>query len=161
MARRRTAKSGGGVKAVAVNRKARYEYHLLERFEAGIALLGSEVKSIRDGKVNITDSYALIRNGQADLMKMHISPYSAATHFNHEPERARRLLLHKREIAKLYRETTLKGRTIVPTRVYLKRGLVKVEIALASGKAQHDKREAIKRRAADRSINEELRRYDP
>ncbi|MDE0022715.1 MAG: SsrA-binding protein SmpB [Candidatus Poribacteria bacterium] len=158
---RRNAKGGGGVKVVAVNRKARYEYHLSDRFEAGIALLGSEVKSIREGKVNLTDSYALIRNGQADLMKMHVSPYGAATHINHEPERPRRLLLHKREIAKLSRETTLKGRTIVPTRVYFKRGLVKVEIALASGKAQYDKREAIKRRMEDRAMNEELKRYDP
>lgn len=156
----RSAKGGGGVKVVAVNRKARYEYHLSDRLEAGIALFGSEVKSIREGKVNLTDSYALIRNGQADLLKMHVSPYGAATHFNHEPERPRRLLLHKREIAKLYRETTQKGRTIVPTRVYLKRGLVKVEIALAAGKAQYDKRETIKKRMENRSMNEELRRFD-
>ena len=158
---RRKPESGGGIKVIARNRKARYEYHLSDHIEAGISLLGSEVKSIRQGNVDLSESYVRILDGQADLLKMDVAVYAAATHENHEPKRPRRLLLHRREIYRLSRKAGQRGRTIVPTLLYLKRGMVKVEIALGTGKAQYDKREAIKKRDERRSRNEEMKRFDP
>ena len=141
-------------KTIVVNRKARHDYHLSDPVEAGIALLGTEVKSLRQGSVNVTDSYVRIDNGQAFVYKLHISPYEYGTHGNHEPERPRRLLLHRREITKLRRQVDQKGFTLVPTRIYLKRGRIKIEVSLARGKAEHDKRRQIDERDADRKIRD-------
>ena len=141
-------------KTIVVNRKARHDYHLSDPVEAGIALLGTEVKSLRKGSVNVTDSYVRIDNGQAFVYKLHISPYEYGTHGNHEPERPRRLLLHRREITKLRRQVDQKGFTLVPTRIYLKRGRIKIEVSLARGKAEHDKRRQIDERDADRKIRD-------
>lgn len=139
------------VKVVATNRKARFEYFLLEEFEAGLALQGSEIKSVRAGQVSLSDAYVHIENGrEAWLMDAHIAPYAQANRFNHDPKRPRRLLLHRREIRALWNAVRQKGMTIVPTRLYLKDGLAKLEIALARGKKLHDKRETIARRDAER-----------
>jgi SsrA-binding protein len=145
-------KSEESVKVVAVNRKASHDYELLERFEAGLALLGSEVKSARDGKVNLKDSYAAARDGELFLLGAHISPYSHGTHENHEPERARKLLLHKREIRRLIGKITERGLTLIPTRMYFKDGRLKVEVALARGKRQYDRRAAARERDIQRDI---------
>lgn len=146
------------VKVVATNRKAGFEYFLLEKYEAGIALQGSEIKSIRAGQVSIQESYVDIENGeQAYLVEAHIAPYEQANRFNHDPRRKRRLLLHKKEIRKLWDNLRMKGMTIVPTRVYLKDGRAKVEIALAKGKKAYDKRAAIAKRDEARSAERETR----
>ncbi len=147
------------IKIVSDNRKARHDYHLLERFEAGIALLGTEVKAARNGKVQLRDSYAEIVGGEAWLVNVHISQYSHATMFNHEPERRRKLLLHRREIDKLLIKTRDKGLTLIPTKVYLKDGKIKCELALARGKKQHDKREAIKNREREAEARAAMRRH--
>jgi len=139
------------VKVVATNRKAGFEYFLLERFEAGLSLQGSEIKSIRAGQMSIVESYVDIENGQnAFLVEAHIAPYEQANRFNHDPKRKRRLLLHKKQIRELWDAVRLKGMTIVPTRVYLKDGRAKIEIALARGKKLYDKRETIAKRDAER-----------
>lgn len=144
------------VKVVATNRKAGFEYFLLEKYEAGIALQGSEIKSIRAGQVSIQEAYVDIENGeQAYLVEAHIAPYEQANRFNHDPRRKRRLLLHKKEIRKLWDNVRMKGMTIVPTRVYLKDGRAKVEIALAKGKKAYDKRAAIAKRDEARSAERE------
>ena len=150
-------KSATPSKKIVENRKARRNYHLFDRYEAGIALQGAEVKSLRAGKVEMGESYARIEDGEVFLLDMHISPYDNASHDNHEPKRPRKLLLHKREISKLDRSIQQKGFTIVPTRLYFNRGLAKVEIALARGKHEYDKRDAIKKRDADREIQAALR----
>lgn len=137
---------------LARNRAASHEFHLLERFEAGIVLTGTEVKSARQGKVNLKESYARVENGEVFLVKAHISPYEQGNTFNHEPTRKRKLLLHAREIRKLERATTAGGMTLVATRMYLKRGRIKLEIALAKGKKLFDKREASRKRDMDREI---------
>lgn len=135
------------VKVVATNRKAGFEYFLLDRFEAGLALLGSEIKSIRAGQMSLKEAYVEVENGRnAWLMEAHIAPYVQANRFNHDPKRKRRLLLHKRQIRELWNAVRMKGMTIVPTRVYLKEGRAKVEIALARGKKAYDKRAVITRR---------------
>ena len=139
------------VKVVATNRKAGFEYFLLERFEAGLSLQGSEIKSIRAGQISIVESYVDIENGRnAFLVEAHIAPYVQANRFNHDPKRKRRLLLHKKQIRELWDAVRLKGMTIVPTRVYLKDGRAKIEIALARGKKLYDKRETIAKRDAER-----------
>ena len=139
------------VKVVATNRKAGFEYFLLERFEAGLSLQGSEIKSIRAGQISIVESYVDIENGHnAFLIEAHIAPYEQANRFNHDPKRKRRLLLHKKQIRELWDAVRLKGMTIVPTRVYLKEGRAKIEIALARGKKLYDKRETIAKRDAER-----------
>ena len=139
------------VKVVATNRKAGFEYFLLERFEAGLSLRGSEIKSIRAGQISIVESYVDIENGRnAFLVEAHIAPYVQANRFNHDPKRKRRLLLHKKQIRELWDAVRLKGMTIVPTRVYLKDGRAKIEIALARGKKLYDKRETIAKRDAER-----------
>jgi SsrA-binding protein len=137
-------------KIIADNRKAHHDYHLIETFEAGIALLGTEVKSIREGGVNLRDSFARIEGAEVWIYNVHIAAYSNRGYSNHEPTRKRKLLLHRREIRKLIGKTVEKGMTLVPVRMYLKNGRVKVAISLAKGKKAHDKREAIKRRETDR-----------
>jgi SsrA-binding protein len=145
-------------KVVATNRKASFEYFLLEKFEAGLALQGSEIKSIRAGQISIQESYVDIENGQqAFLVEAHIAPYEQANRFNHDPRRKRRLLLHKKEIKKLWDNVRIKGMTIVPTRVYLKNGRAKIEIALAKGKKAYDKRATIAKRDEARSAERETR----
>ena len=142
-------------KNVSVNRKARYDYFILSSFEAGIALVGSEVKSIREGKVSLQDSYAEIEDGEAYVNNVHISPYEKAAHFAPDPRRRRKLLLHKAEIRRLAGKVAEKGLTLVPLRVYFVKGRVKLEIALARGKAKRDRREDIARRDAEREIRRE------
>jgi len=135
---------------IADNRKAFHDYHILETFEAGIALLGTEVKGIREGRANLRDSYAQVEKGEVWLYNVHINPYSHRGYVDHDPKRRRRLLLHKHEIRKLIGKTVEKGLTLVPTKLYFKGGKVKVALALAKGKQAHDKRETIRRREADR-----------
>ncbi len=137
-------------KIVADNRKAFHDYHVLETFEAGVALLGTEVKAIREGRVNLRDSFGRVEDGEVYLHGVHISPYSHRGYSEHEPLRRRKLLLHKQEIRKLIGKTTERGMTIVPLRLYFKNGRVKVAIALAKGKKEYDRRETIKRREVDR-----------
>ena len=141
---------------VALNKKARHLYELSEFTEAGIVLTGPEVKSIRAGKVNFVDSYVDFRRGEAWLVSLHIAPYTNAGYALQEPERARKLLLHQREIAKLAGMVAQKGLTVVPVRLYLKRGKVKVEVAVGRGKKLHDHRESLKRRAEERDMAREL-----
>ena len=135
---------------IAENRKAFHDFHLLETFEAGIALLGTEVKAIREGRVNLRDSYARADDGERYLYNVNISPYSPRGYADHEPMRRRKLLLHREEIRKLIGKTVEKGMTLVPTRMYFKNGRVKVAVSLAKGKKEYDKRETIKRREVDR-----------
>jgi SsrA-binding protein len=142
-----------GPRAVATNRKALHDYFIEDRFEAGIALQGSEVKSIRSGKANLRDSYVRIKNGELWLVDCHISPYDQAARENHEPRRERKLLMHRKEIARLDNKSQAKGLTIVPLKMYFSsNNKVKVEIALASGKRLYDKREAIAKRDSDRQV---------
>lgn len=145
------------VKIVATNRKAGFEYFLMEHFEAGLALQGSEIKSIRAGQVSLTEAYVETDGREAWLVEAHIAPYSQANRFNHEPKRRRRLLLHKKEIRRLWNEVRQKGVTIVPLKVYLKEGRAKLEIALAKGKKLHDKRNAIAQRDQAREQAREMR----
>jgi len=137
-------------KNITVNRKARYEYSVVQTYEAGIVLQGTEVKALRQGKANIVDSYAMLRAGEVWLIALHISPYEQGNINNHEPTRDRKLLLKKSEIRKLIGKTKEKGLTLVPLRLYFKKGKVKVEIALAKGKKVYDKREAITKRDQQR-----------
>jgi SsrA-binding protein len=143
-------KTQPGEKLVATNKKAFHDYFILEKFEAGVSLLGTEVKSIREGRINLKDSYANIRGGEAFLFNCHISPYTHGNRQNHEPTRTRKLLLQQKEIRKLIGKTQEKGLTLVPTRVYLKRGLIKIELSLARGKKLYDKRETERRKESDR-----------
>ena len=136
--------------SIAENRKAFHDYHLLETFEAGIALLGTEVKAIREGRVNLRDSFARVEDGEVFLYNVNISPYSHRGYADHEPLRRRKLLLHRDEIRKLIGKTVERGMTLVPVRLYYKNGRVKVAVSLAKGKKDFDKRETIKRREADR-----------
>ncbi|MGH7789636.1 MAG: SsrA-binding protein SmpB [Candidatus Binatia bacterium] len=138
---------------IAVNRSARHEYSFDETFETGIVLMGSEVKSLRDGKANIKDSYARIDGDEVWLMQAHISPYNAASKFGHEPTRVRKLLMHRSEIARLTGKVKERGLTLIPLRLYFKDGRAKVELGLARGKKQHDKRESIKEREMKREID--------
>ena len=137
-------------KHIAENRKAFHDYHVLETVEAGIALLGTEVKSIREGRVNLRDSYAQVNGGEVFVYNVHIQPYSHRGYADHEPMRARKLLLHNYEIRKLIGKTVERGMTLVPLRMYFKNGRVKLALALAKGKQSHDKREAIKNREVER-----------
>jgi SsrA-binding protein len=146
------------VKVVATNRKAGFEYFLFERFEAGLALKGSEIKSIRAGQISLAESYIRVDENQAWLIEAHIAPYIQANRFNHDPKRPRRLLLHGKEIREMWDAVRQKGVTIVPIRVYLKNGRAKLEIAIAKGKKLHDKREAIARRDAERELDREASR---
>jgi len=139
-----------GEKLIASNKKALHDYFVLQKLEAGIELTGTEVKSLRDGKANLKDSYVAIERGEAYLIGTHISPYSHGNIANHDPERKRRLLLHKREIEKLHEQIQEKGLTVVPLRLYFKSGRVKTEIAVVRGKKLYDKRETEKRREQER-----------
>jgi SsrA-binding protein len=136
--------------SIAENRKAFHDFHLLESFEAGLVLLGTEVKAIREGRVNLRDSFARVEDGEVFLYNVNISPYSHRGYADHEPLRRRKLLLHRNEILKLIGKTVEKGMTLVPTRLYFKNGRVKVSVSLAKGKKEYDKRETIKRRETDR-----------
>lgn len=140
-----------------MNRQARHNYFIDETYEAGLVLVGSEVKSLRDGKANLSDSYAQIRKGEAFLINSHISPYPGANQFNHEPTRTRKLLLHTREIARLTGKTKERGLTLIPLRLYFKHGRAKVEIALARGKKLYDKRETLRRKVAQREVERSLK----
>jgi SsrA-binding protein len=139
-----------GEKLIADNRKAGHDFHLLEQFEAGVVLVGTEVKAIREGRVNLRDSFCKMEGGAAFLLNVHIGQYSHTGYAVHDPLRSRKLLLHQAELNKLLGKTTEKGLTIVPLRMYFKKGRVKVTIALAKGKKIYDKRETLKRREADR-----------
>ena len=141
------------MKVIATNRKAYHDYHIEETHEAGLVLTGSEIKSIRAGRVNLRDSYAQIKDGELWLIDTHIAPYDQASRQNHEPRRDRKLLMHRREINRLAAKVQAKGYTIVPLRLYLKNNLAKVEIALVRGKKLYDKREAIAQREAQRQID--------
>jgi len=145
------------IKNVTENRKARHDYHILETFEAGIALSGTEVKSLRAGRANLQDSFARIDNGELILYNMHISPYEQGNRFNHEPKRARRLLMHKREIMRLLGKTREKGLALIPLKVYFKNGWAKVELALARGKKLYDRREDMAARDARREIDRAMK----
>jgi SsrA-binding protein len=146
------------VKVVAKNRKASFEFFLLDKYEAGLQLQGSEIKSIRAGQISIQEAYIDVENGeQAWLVEAHIAPYEQANRFNHDPKRKRKLLLHKKQIRELWNNVRIKGMTIVPTRVYLKDGRAKIEIALAKGKKAYDKRATIAKRDEARSAERESR----
>ena len=144
-------------KLLSANRQAAHHYFLLERFEAGLALTGTEVKAAREGKVQLQDSYAAIESGEAWLHNAHISPYSHGNRANHDPTRSRKLLLHREEIHKLLGKTREKGLALIPLRFYLRKGRIKCELALAKGKKLHDKRETERRRAAENEAREAVR----
>ncbi|HLN83827.1 MAG: SsrA-binding protein SmpB [Betaproteobacteria bacterium] len=144
-------------KIVCLNRQARHNYFIDEIYEAGLVLVGSEVKSLRDGKANLVDSYAQIRHGEAFLINAHISPYAGANQFNHEPTRIRKLLLHGREIERLTGKTKERGLTLIPLKLYFKGGRAKVELGLARGKKLYDKRETLRRKVAEREVERSLK----
>ena len=150
--------TAAGEKDAAVNRAASHNYFLLEKFEAGIALTGTEVKSVRAGRANLKDSYGIVKNNELWLLNAHISPYEHGNIFNHEALRTRKLLVHKEEIRKLIGKTQQKGLTLIPIRLYFKNGRVKVELALAKGKQLWDKRETERRRTADKEAREAIQR---
>ncbi|MFC6254429.1 SsrA-binding protein SmpB [Secundilactobacillus hailunensis] len=157
MAKRKNKPTSKNV--MAQNKKARHDYAILNTYEAGLVLTGTEIKSIRAKRVNLTDGFAQIRNGEAWLMNIHISEYTQGNRFNHDPLRNRKLLLHKKEIARLAGATQDKGITIVPLRIYLKNGFAKVLLGVAKGKHEYDKRETIKRRDQDRQIARVMKHY--
>jgi SsrA-binding protein len=144
------------IKVVATNRKAKFEYFLLEEFEAGLSLQGSEIKSIRAGQISLAEAYVKVDGTSAWLVEAHIAPYEQANRNNHDPKRQRRLLLHKKEIKKLWDAIRQKGVTIVPTRIYLKGGRAKLEIAIGRGKKLYDKRAAIAKRETEREIERQI-----
>lgn len=145
-------------KTITVNRKAYHDYHILETMEAGVALTGTEIKSIRAGAVNIRDAYAKPENSELWLFNSHIAAYQAGSYYNHEPNRPRKLLLHRRQIDELAGMVTQKGLTIVPLKLYIKKGVAKLELGVARGKRLHDKREAMARRETSRVIERALKR---
>jgi SsrA-binding protein len=144
------------VKEVAVNRQAFHNYDIVEKFEAGIVLTGTEIKSAREGKVNLRDAYGIVKAGEVWLLNCHISPYSHGSHANHDPLRTRKLLLHRPEINRLIGRTTERGLTLVPLRMYLKDGRLKCELALAKGRKIHDKREAARRKTIEKETRQAL-----
>lgn len=150
-------------KTVTENRKARHDYHIIETFEAGLALTGTEVKSLRAGRANLQDSFARVENAELLMYNMHISPYNQGNQFNHEPKRTRKLLMHKAEILRLLGKTREKGLALIPLKIYFKNGIAKVELALARGKKLYDRREDIAardaRREMDRAIKERSKMY--
>lgn len=148
-------KSGGpaeGTRPVVVNRRARHDYMIVETLEAGISLVGTEVKSIRAGKVNLGDAYAVVEGGELWLVQMHVSPYEQGNRFNHEPLRKRKLLVHKRQLARLKQKTQERGLTLIPLSLYFKGRHLKVELALAKGKRSHDRRDDMAKRDAEREM---------
>jgi len=159
------ARMAGGAKPVSfepriVNRRALHDYFITSRLECGIALAGSEVKSVRLGRAQLQDAYATVEDGQLTLHNCHIDPYEQAAALNHDPKRDRKLLAHKREIRRLAQETSQRGVTLIPLAMYFKRGLVKVEIGVARGKRQYDKRQAIRQREQERELRRMTRRRD-
>lgn len=144
-------------KVLCLNKKAFHDYTIEESYEAGIALLGTEVKSLRLGKANLKDSYVRIEDGEAFLYNTHISPYPYGHQFNHDPERIRKLLLHKREIRRLQGKIQERGYTLIPLKIYLKKGMIKIELGLGKGKTLHDKREDLKRKTADREMEKAMK----
>lgn len=146
------------VKTIAKNRKAKHDYFILETYEAGIVLLGSEIKSIRDGKVSIKEAYVRVDGEEAWLVDAHIAPHDKSSYYNHDPKRPRKLLLHKKQILDLWDEVRMKGTTIIPLKLYLKDNIAKVEIGVAKGKKQYDKRREIAKRDAEREIERQLSR---
>ena len=157
MAKKSKRKAAAG--DIATNRQASFKYHLLEKWECGMVLQGSEVKSMRDGAVQLKDAYAAVREGELWIHNMHVAPYAAASRENHEPERPRKLLLHRREIERLIGKTAEKGLTLVPTRLYFKGRNAKIEIALARGKELHDKRRYLRDKDQRREIDRALREH--
>ena len=147
-----------GILIITENRKARHDYHIIETFEAGMVLMGSEVKSIRDKQIQLKDSYVTFKGDEAFLQNVHIAEYKASSYNNHAPERYRKLLMHKSELNKIYVAMREKGLTCIPLKVYFKNGRAKVEIALAKGKKAHDKRESIKKRDVDAEIRRSVSR---
>jgi SsrA-binding protein len=152
-----TEKKDASEKLFATNKKAFHDYFILDRLEAGIVLVGTEVKSIREALINLKDSYAMVKQGEAFLLNCHISPYSHGNRENHDPTRTRKLLLHQKEIRKLIGKTQEKGLTLVPLRVYLRRGKIKVELGVARGKKLHDKRETERRKEMDQEARAAMR----
>ncbi|MCS1352185.1 SsrA-binding protein SmpB [Mechercharimyces sp. CAU 1602] len=146
-----------GSRVIAQNRKARHDYLIEETFEAGLVLTGTEIKSIRQGRVNLKDSHALVSGGEVKLVNMHISPFEQGNRFNHDPTRTRKLLLHKKEINKLIGLIKQKGYTLIPLDLHLRNGYAKIQLALAKGKKTHDKRQAVAKRDADREIRRQLK----
>jgi len=146
-----------GTKNITTNRRARFDYHILETFEAGLVLRGSEVKSLRDARANLSDAYVVVKDGEALLVGAHISPYPFSRDGGHEPDRTRKLLMHKREIERLGSTLAEKGLTLIPIRMYFKDGKAKVELGLAKGKTKYDKRETLKRKQADREMERAMR----
>ncbi len=145
------------IESIAKNRRARHDYSIIDTYEAGLVLTGSEVKSLREGRANLSDAYGIVRDGEIFLINLHISVYERASYNNHEPTRTRKLLLHKREIGRLIGAIERQGLTLIPLELYFKRGIVKVALALGKGKKQHDKREDAKARDADREIARAVR----
>ncbi|HYD53384.1 MAG TPA: SsrA-binding protein SmpB [Gemmatimonadaceae bacterium] len=145
------------IHSVARNRRATHEYHILETWEAGLVLRGTEVKSLRDGKANINDAFGIVKDGEIWLLNMHVSPYERGGYTNHEPDRTRKLLLQKKEIRRLIGAVERQGLTLVPLEVYFRKGYAKVRLALAKGKQQHDKRQAVRERDAQREMQRAIR----
>jgi len=141
------------IQSIARNKRARYDYHILETFEAGLVLVGTEVKSLRDGRANISDAYGIVRDGEPFLLNLHISPYESRGYSNHEPDRTRKLLLHRKEIRRLIGAVEREGLTLVPLELYFKNGVAKVALALAKGKKLHDKRDTERARDAEREMS--------
>jgi SsrA-binding protein len=150
----------GGIKVLATNRRAGHDYFLEDRYEAGLALMGTEIKSVRNGQIQLREAYVQAQRGEMYLLNAHIAPYDPAARQNHDPLRPRKLLLHKKEIGKLAEKAQLKGYAIIPLRVYLSKGRAKIEIALARGKKHYDKRQAIAERDSQRDIQRALGRRD-
>ena len=150
-------KKNAGIKTVCENRKARHDYFIHETFEAGLVLIGTEVKSLRAGRANLKDSYGSFKNGELFIEHFHISPYEEGNRFNHEPLRAKKLLMHKAEITKLFSKTREKGFTLVPLKIYFKNGKAKLELARASGKHNYDKREDLKKKADKRDMERAMK----
>ena len=145
------------IETVARNKRARHDYHILETWEAGLVLTGTEVKSLRDGKANLSDAYGVVKDGEVYLLNLHVSPYEQGNQFNHDPTRTRKLLLHRREIRRMIGAVERQGLTLIPLELYFKRGRAKVALALGKGKQAHDKREDIKRKDDEREIARALR----
>jgi SsrA-binding protein len=150
-------KAESDFQSIAKNRQGRHDYHILETWEAGIVLTGTEVKALREGKANISDAYGTVRNGEIFLLNLHISPYERGGYTNHEPTRTRKLLLHRKEIRRLIGAVEREGLTLVPLELYFKKGVAKVALALGKGKKLHDKRETERQRDADREMARALR----
>ena len=145
------------ITSIARNKRARFDYHILDTWEAGIVLKGTEVKSLREGKANISDAYGIIKDGEAYLLNLHISPYERGGYSNHEPERTRKLLLHRKEIRRLIGAVEREGLTLIPLELYFKNGVAKVALALGNGKKLHDKRETERARDAEREMSRAVR----